>query len=142
MTARDLITQVESRGIKLRVEGDEVRARGLRKDERDFLRVPSNAEIVAALLELDNHLRADAEQTALTEDTLFRHAERRAAEQSRRQRLDVMATWDVDKVVRMIESGKLTATDVKDWKREYDARQRRAAIRLLAGISGANVVFR
>jgi hypothetical protein len=136
MTARSLLTATASRGVALRVDGTRIRGRGLLKDERAFLATPANARTVAALLTLEAHLRAEAEQSERDAAAWIAETQRRHRARQRQHKRDVMATWSPGKVARLAELGRISAEDVRDW------RIARAELEQRAYLTAAAAVYR
>jgi hypothetical protein len=124
MTARELIQAAAARNVKLRVDGERIRARGLTAEERTFLRDPVNARAVAALLALADVRKREADASEREEARLVAFANERAERERRRRRIEWLASLDEGRVTALAEVGRLTADDIATWREVRDIVQR------------------
>ena len=138
MTPRELIDTTRARGIALRIEGNGVKARGLRKDERSYLATPGIGRAVAALLEVDALIRDEVEQRERDAAALIERLERSYRDEQERRTRDQIASWTLDKVVALAEAGKIGADVVRIWKVERAALERRMVLTMVSRSLGAS----
>jgi hypothetical protein len=151
MTAGEFLEGLQARGVAASIEAGGLRFEPeLSAEDEAFVRAhaldvarelrrpapepepepPSTRVELSAAETLDLILAEDeaANERAAAELTARLEADRRRAEE--RYNLDVMAEWSPEKVRALIEAGRLSASDVREWHAAREERLHRAAMAL------------
>ena len=139
MLPHELIASTRARGITLRVDGDIVKARHLRAEERAALADPAFAKTVVGLLALESAVAREEQAYEARLRELVAESAREQADRTARERRERLSEMDAPQVRRLVESGRLSAADVAEWEAGRAERRRRAAH--FAGITAGAALF-